>query len=131
MTGDRSWMYRRLTSYGFIIDEFVNGVNEFINFACSNSTFMWENKIRCSYSRCSNNKFLDSDKVTKHILRKGFTGAYIIWSLDEEHDVEQSSRSRDRVEPHASNEEHDYGEPTYEEEIENAYTRMVRDAVGP
>ncbi|EOY31787.1 Uncharacterized protein TCM_038916 isoform 1 [Theobroma cacao] len=132
MTGDRSWMYRRLTSDGFIKDEFVNGVNEFINFARSKSTFMWDNKIRCPCFRCNNNKFLNSDTVTKHILRKAFTGAYTIWSLHGKDDVGQSSRSRDRIEPYASNEEHeDYREPTCEEEIENPYTRMVRDAIGP
>ncbi|WRX28000.1 Transposase-associated domain - like 4 [Theobroma cacao] len=132
MTGDRSWMYRRLTSDGFIIDEFVNGVNEFIHFARSNTTFMWENKIRCPCSRCSNNKFLCEDKVTEHILNRGFTGAYTIWSLHGEHDVGQSLRSRDRVEPYASNKEHEeYGEPIYDEEIENPYSRMVKDAMGP
>ncbi|EOY03525.1 Uncharacterized protein TCM_018627 [Theobroma cacao] len=81
--------------------------------------------------RSFNNKFLNSDKVAEHILKKGFTGAYTIRSLHGEYDVGQSSRSRDRVEPYGSNGEHgEYREPTYEEEIENPYTRMVRDAMG-
>ncbi|WRX23436.1 Transposase-associated domain - like 2 [Theobroma cacao] len=132
MTGDRSWMYRLLTSDGFIRDEFVNGVNEFIHFARSTTTYMWDNKIRCPYSRCSNNKFLCEDKVIEHILNRGFIGAYTIWSLHGEHDVGQSSRSRDRIEPYVTNEENEeYGEPIYDEEIENPYSRMVTDAMGP
>ncbi|XP_017985270.1 PREDICTED: uncharacterized protein LOC108663891 [Theobroma cacao] len=131
MMRDRSWMYRCLTVDGFIRDEFVNGVNEFIHFTRSNTTFMLKNKIRCPYSRCSNNKFLCEDKVTEDILNRGFIGAYTIWSLHGEHDVGQSSRSRDRIKPYASNEEHEeYGEPIYDEEIENPYSRMVRDAIG-
>ncbi|EOY33289.1 Uncharacterized protein TCM_041234 [Theobroma cacao] len=104
-------MYCRLTSNGYIRDGFINGVNEFIHFASSKSTFMWENKIICACSRCSNNKFLNFDKVTERIFKRGFTSAYTIWSLHGEHDVGQSSRSRDRVESYASNDEHEeYGD---------------------
>ncbi|XP_017974538.1 PREDICTED: uncharacterized protein LOC108661599 [Theobroma cacao] len=131
MSGDRSWMYCRLQN-GFITTEFVNGVTEFINFACSKTTFMWKNKIRCPCTRCSNNKFLDKDKVTEHILNRGFTGAYTIWSLHRKHDVGQSSRSKSRVEPSLRFEgDAVFRELTYEDEIENSYTRMVRDAMCP
>ncbi|XP_017970347.1 PREDICTED: L-type lectin-domain containing receptor kinase IX.1 [Theobroma cacao] len=131
MSGDRSWMYSRLQN-GFITVEFVNGVTEFINFACSKTTFMWKNKIRYPCTRCSNNKFLDKDKVTDHILNRGFTRAYTIWSLHGEDHVGQSSRSRSRIEPSLRFKgDVAFREPTYEDEIENPYTRMVRDAMRP
>ncbi|XP_017972836.1 PREDICTED: uncharacterized protein LOC108661342 [Theobroma cacao] len=131
MSGDRSWMYRRLHNR-FITAEFVNGVTEFINFACSMTTFMWKNKIRCPCTRSSNNKFLDKDKVTEHLLNRGFTRAYTIWSLHGEDRVGQSSRSRSRVEPSLRFEgDAAFREPIYEDEIENPYTRMVRDVMRP
>ncbi|EOY00094.1 Uncharacterized protein TCM_009580 [Theobroma cacao] len=119
MERDQSWMYQRLTPNGFMRDELMNGIQEFIYFASFNPTFIWGNKTRCPCSQCSNTRFLSSDKVEVHFLKKGFIGAYTIWSLHGEHELGQSTRSRDGVEPYSSHREH--GEPIYEKEIENQY----------
>ena len=46
MSDDRSWMDNRLTE-GYINAEFISKVEEFLDFAFSQSMYVSENKIRC------------------------------------------------------------------------------------
>ncbi|KAJ8750589.1 hypothetical protein K2173_015756 [Erythroxylum novogranatense] len=89
---DRSWMYRRLTADGFINPEFVEGVDAFIHYACSQPAYMDGSKIRCPYKKCKHKCFLFIDEVQLHLLRKGFVPNYFQWTRHGEPVVSSTSR---------------------------------------
>ena len=76
MSSDRSWMYHRFNSNGHMTEEFVNGVESFLNFAFSQNQIVSQNKIRCPCSKCKNKKFFDRDEVKYHVYSKGFCKQY-------------------------------------------------------
>ena len=82
----RSWMYNRLLSgqKGYT-DEFLNGVEEFVSFACQQANSS-NGKIRCPCSKCKNLKYLNPDEVRVHLYKKGFIPNYWYWTCHGEND---------------------------------------------
>ena len=73
----RRWMYNRLLpNRGGYVDEFLNGLTEFINFASYQPKYLSEGVIRCPWKKCKNEQHHNHDIVNVHILRKGFTPRY-------------------------------------------------------
>jgi len=65
---------------GCITNEFIEGVNEFLDFAFSQTDFVSEDKIRCPCRACKNKRFHSRDDVTYHLYSKGFTQYYDRWT---------------------------------------------------
>ncbi|KAJ8755630.1 hypothetical protein K2173_022225 [Erythroxylum novogranatense] len=129
---DRSWMYRRLTADGFINPEFVEGVDAFIHYACSQPAYMDGSKIRCPCKKCKHKCFLSIDEVHLHLLRKGFVPHYFQWTRHGEPLVASTSR---RAEEHTSmnfneNDVEDGCGTNFGEVLENSYRQMVHDGLG-
>jgi hypothetical protein len=64
----RTWMYNRLhPGRKGHISEFLNGVTEFIEFACQQKKYLNEGVIRCPCKLCKNEKHLIPDEANSHI----------------------------------------------------------------
>ncbi|KAJ8765474.1 hypothetical protein K2173_014596 [Erythroxylum novogranatense] len=129
---DRSWMYRRLTADGFINPEFVEGVDAFMHYACSQPAYMDGPKIRCPCTKCKHKCFLFIDEVQLHLLRKGFVPNYFQWTRHGEPLVASSSRRIE--EPTCMNLNENDVEDGYGRHFgdgpENSYRQMVHDGLG-
>ncbi|RDX58334.1 hypothetical protein CR513_62358, partial [Mucuna pruriens] len=81
MSVRRAWMYDRLLPgrKGYTT-KFLNGLEEFMDFACRQPNYLSEGKIRCPCKLCKNKAYLTRDEVNVHILRKGFTPRYWYWT---------------------------------------------------
>ncbi|XP_021625026.1 uncharacterized protein LOC110624220 [Manihot esculenta] len=81
MNANRQWMYNRLKD-GLLNTEFLNGLEEFIQFASTHPECMDGMNIRCpcSMRRCSNRKFLCVDDVRYHVMKNGFVPNYYRWT---------------------------------------------------
>ncbi|XP_043815326.1 uncharacterized protein LOC122724434 [Manihot esculenta] len=81
MSTNRQWMYNRLKD-GLLNIEFLNGLEEFIQFALTHPERMDGMNIRCpcSMRRCSNRKFLSVDDVRYHVMKNGFVPNYYRWT---------------------------------------------------
>ncbi|XP_073152634.1 uncharacterized protein [Henckelia pumila] len=101
-------MYRRLQN-GYISDEYINGVEDFMIFALSHVECLSAGKVRCpcNHKKCQNKVFLDENTVKEHLGRSGFVPNYYNWHLHGEEyirpnfpntnpDVPSSSRSQNR-----------------------------------
>lgn len=77
------WMYERLDEDRFLRSEFVEGVEEFMNFAFNHpeGDIVSGGNIRCPCLKCKNSKYLDKDTVTLHLYQKGFVYGYDTWYL--------------------------------------------------
>ena len=125
MSSDREWMYKRYTD-GLLNLEFREGVNEFIEFACSHLEGKDGEKIRCpcNQKRCQNRNYEDVNTVHYHLLRYGFVPRYFVWTLHGETlNGGSSDENLGTTLPNLGT--FDEAEPS------NAYRRMVHDAVGP
>ena len=124
MRSDRVWMYCRLKD-GLLNKEFMDGIDKFIDFACSHPYCMDGDKIKCPYNfrKCQNRSFYDVNTVRFHLLKYGFVSDYHDWILHGETNVMQ----------HVNQNVHDlsqhYGVDN--ESSSNAYHAMVLDATGP
>jgi len=69
----RTWMYNRLLSdrSGYT-QEFLNGVIQFDQFACTQTEFLNWGKYRCSCAKCRNGVYLTPDEVKMHFMYKDF-----------------------------------------------------------
>ncbi|KAG7536933.1 Transposon En/Spm-like [Arabidopsis suecica] len=78
-----------------VSDEFFEGVNVFIEFACNQASYQETNTILCPCARCKNGKQRDAKTVIKHLSRVGFKGNYYVWLNHGEqyYDVGESSRT--------------------------------------
>jgi len=77
----REWMYKRLKrSDHSLCEKFIEGVNTFISFACNQAFSLECGKLFCPCKKCKNQKYRDVDKVTKHLMLKGFTENYYLWT---------------------------------------------------
>lgn len=56
---NREWMYRRSTPEGDFNPQFLDGLESFIEFACSKPAFMNGENIRCPCRKCHNRKLVD------------------------------------------------------------------------
>ncbi|KAM3264646.1 hypothetical protein P3L10_001640 [Capsicum annuum] len=83
---ERSWMYERLDDRGGLFSRFVTEVDEFIQFACSQSNRMSGDKVRCPCAKCQNYKFMDVETVKCHLYQSGFIENYFIWKHQRERD---------------------------------------------
>ena len=83
---NRSWMYNRLMPgrKGYT-DAFLNGVTEFVSFACQQA-YLSNGNIRCPCSKCKNLKYLDPEEVKVHLYKKGFIPDYWYWTCHGESD---------------------------------------------
>ncbi|XP_019185969.1 PREDICTED: uncharacterized protein LOC109180715 [Ipomoea nil] len=110
----RKWMYNRLLpgKRGYT-DEFLLGVEEFVNYASTLPVYKASMKIRCPCSKCKNRVHLSADDVRVHLYRKGFEPSYWIWTCH--------SELPPSIQPHMN-------EGPSEN---NQYEQMVFDASGP
>jgi len=69
---DKTWMDMPRKT-----DEYIKGVDSFLEFAFSNSAK--GNKILCPCKVCKNCCWRVSDVVCKHLICEGFTDGYITW----------------------------------------------------
>ncbi|KAM3326935.1 hypothetical protein P3S67_002061 [Capsicum chacoense] len=116
---ERSWMYERLDGRGGSYSRFVTGVDEFIQFACSQPNHMSGDKVRCPCAKYQNYKFMDVETVKCHLYQYGFIENYFIWKHQGERD--------DISETSYGNALHVGGQPILEE---NPYRQMILDAAG-
>ncbi|KAF3656663.1 putative flowering time control protein FCA-like isoform X1 [Capsicum annuum] len=84
---EHGWMYDRLDGRGAINYRFITGVNNFIQFACSQQNCMSGNNIRCPCKKCRNIKYKDVETVRYHLLHDGFVKDYFVWKHQGETDV--------------------------------------------
>ena len=80
MSGARWWMYARIKD-GLLNPDFLNGLEEFIAFACSQPEWMDGPRIRCpcNLHRCQNKAYRDVETVKVHLCKKGFVPDYNVW----------------------------------------------------
>ncbi|XP_031104166.1 uncharacterized protein LOC116007591 [Ipomoea triloba] len=118
MRSSRHWMYTRIRN-GLLTEEFLAGLETFIQFATSQHSWMDGERIRCpcTQRKCQNTKFLDVPTVKYHLAKYGFVSDYYIWRFHSESNV--------RVDV-----DRDVGGPSQmaSEETSNAYHTMVMDA---
>nr|GME12867.1 uncharacterized protein LOC109156624 [Ipomoea batatas] len=77
---DRSRMYQRRTERGDLNKDFIEGVETFIEFACSKSDFMDGTKIRCPCKKCYHTSFEEAEIVRFHLCKFGFVPNYFEWN---------------------------------------------------
>nr|GMD28243.1 uncharacterized protein LOC109179592 [Ipomoea batatas] len=121
MSSNRHWMYTRIRN-GLLTEEFLAGLETFIQFATSQHSWMDGEKIKCpcNQRKCQNTKFLDVPTVKFHLAKYGFVSDYYVWRFHGEANL--------RVDV-----DQDVGAPSQiaSEEASNAYHTMVMDAAGP
>lgn len=96
---DRSWMKRRFDNRG-LTSEFERGVDEFLNFAYSNSSFVSMGKIKCPCRKCKNLCYHNRDDVTAHLYAHGFLDDYIHWVSHGESIRRDTSLSSENTNPY-------------------------------
>jgi Transposase family tnp2/Domain of unknown function (DUF4218)/Transposase-associated domain len=111
---DRSWMYNRLTDRRQVTTAFFAGLEEFVQFALTNSNNS-RREIRCPCAKCKCLRFTDADTVRIHLCQKGFIKDYECWECHGE--VRQTPSGY-------------YGDSSHRENL-NQYEQLVMDAAGP
>lgn len=117
----RDWMYKRLDGRGGIVSNFIIGVNNFIQYACSQQNRMSGDNIKCPCKKCHNIKYMDIEMVKCHLFQYGFVENYFVWKYQGEEDVVE--------EIYSSNDLH--GRAQSGLEYDNPYRQMVLDVAGP
>ena len=75
-----SCMYNRfLLDVSGYIQEFLNGVNQFDEFARRQTNFRNGRKYRCPCAKCIKRVYLTPDEIKKHLMYKGFMKGYWFW----------------------------------------------------
>ncbi|KAK4438788.1 hypothetical protein Salat_0213400 [Sesamum alatum] len=128
MPPDRSWIMNRVGPGGYgITDEFRMGVKGFIELCQQYPQYMDGENIRCPCCDCKSLKFLPPDRVSYHLISRGFERGYVNWVRQgEPHWGETSThaQSRDEHEPMVF-------EPLITNEPYDSLRDMVTDVVGP
>ena len=77
---DRQWIDARLKN-GYLKNEFIADIEEFVQLAESHPTFMDGTKIKCpcNQRKCQNRSFYDRDTVRLHLAKYEFVPNYYIW----------------------------------------------------
>jgi len=117
----RGWMYERLDGRGGILSSFITGVNNFIQYACSQKNRMSGDNIKCPCKKCQNLKYMDVEMVKYHLFQYGFVENYFVWKYQGEEDVID--------EMYSVNDLHGGTQP--ELGYDNPYRQMVLDVAGP
>ncbi|KAK4422814.1 hypothetical protein Salat_1863900 [Sesamum alatum] len=103
MPPDKSWIMNRVGPGGYgITDEFWMGVKGFIELYQQYPQYMDGENIRCPCCDCKSLKFLPPDRVSYHLISRGFERGYVNWVRQgEPHWGETSThaQSRDEHEP--------------------------------
>lgn len=78
---NREWMYLRFSNDDYISLEFQQGIYSFIEFACSQPTFMDRDKTRCPCRKCKNKAFWDVDtiRIKQCIESVPWNGIWCCW----------------------------------------------------
>nr|GMC95780.1 uncharacterized protein LOC109168299 [Ipomoea batatas] len=73
-------MYTRIRN-GLLTEEFLAGLETFIQFATSQHRWMDGERIKCpcNQRKCQNTKFLDVPTVKFHLAKYGFVSDYYVW----------------------------------------------------
>ena len=79
MNNDRDWMYQRKDSRGFLTRNFINGLENFMQYVISREESMNGTSIQCPCFKCENRQFWNAETVKLHILKKGFVRGYYVW----------------------------------------------------
>ncbi|KAK2406684.1 hypothetical protein QL285_042387 [Trifolium repens] len=81
MPEHRTWMYNRrnVGRRGYTV-EFLQGLEEFLDFACQQPQYLNEGVISCPCKQCKNERHLTLKEVNVHIRQKGFTPGYWYWT---------------------------------------------------
>nr|XP_017225037.1 PREDICTED: uncharacterized protein LOC108201255 [Daucus carota subsp. sativus] len=88
MTSDRSWVGRsRYNEFKYITEEYKNGVDSFLKFACDNLKDEDEGLIRCPCQKCKNRYFKDPSGVKVDLYLHGIMQWYTKWELHGEKDM--------------------------------------------
>ncbi|KAJ1415044.1 Transposase-associated domain [Sesbania bispinosa] len=118
----RKWMDKRVgPNKRRVTDEFMAGVFEFVEFACSQDSYKREGKLRCPCKKCQCLRYRSVDEVKTHLCMKGFMSDYYYWTNHNE--------QRPVIPPLGSNNSY-YGSSGVREGF-NDYEQMVMDAAGP
>jgi len=73
-------MYNRLLpDRSGYMQEFLDEVNQFDEFACRQTEFLNEGKYRCPCVKCKNRVYLTPDDVKMHLMYKSFVKGYWFW----------------------------------------------------
>ena len=120
MSSDRQWMYKRFMN-GILNQDFLNGLETFINFACSQSRWMDGDKIKCPCNnrKCQDMSFRDVNTVKYHVAKYGFVPNYFVWIYQGESTMAVDSDQNEGSESYVCS-----------EEPSNTYHRMVMEAAG-
>ncbi|KAG6407164.1 hypothetical protein SASPL_130148 [Salvia splendens] len=108
-------MYETKFPTGELNLDFIDGLDKFINFAVQHPSRINVTKVRYPCARCDNKKFLHTDMVKEHLVKKGFALSYYYWRFH--YNVEASSNLRWMVSMHC--------DPPL-----NPYQHIVHDAWG-
>jgi len=118
----RKWMDNRVGSdNGRVTNEFLVGINEFLDFACAQTQFLTLHKLRCPCQKCKCMKYQSADYVRAHLCMKRFMDNYYYWTNHNE--------SKPHF-PHVVINDSYYGSSGAREGF-NDYEQMVMDAAGP
>ncbi|XP_063940533.1 uncharacterized protein LOC135149261 [Daucus carota subsp. sativus] len=95
MASDRSWITRsRYNESRYLTDEYKNGVEDFIRFACENLS---GGVIRCPCGNCKNKHYKTPTAVKLDLYRYGMMQWYTIWTAHgekmPEEKIETSTRN--------------------------------------
>ncbi|XP_038680928.1 uncharacterized protein LOC119981859 [Tripterygium wilfordii] len=128
MPESRKWMYNRIGPNRVgITEEFLKGVEDFIEFACqSSSDFQNTGKIRCPCVRCKCTRYHGLDDIRMHLYQKSFQPRYHYWTS---HGEEMPNIPRDPaidVQADAAN----YYWQSSDRSNFNPYEQMIMDVAG-
>ncbi|GJX21699.1 hypothetical protein Tco_0226144 [Tanacetum coccineum] len=77
---DQEWMYKRFTKdRRYISREFIDEVVSFVEYACQQSAYIDNDKIRCPCSNCENKAYRLPEDVKLHLGKHGFVKNYYQW----------------------------------------------------
>lgn len=79
MSGHREWMYRPWYENCILNPQFLEGLQSFIHFACSQPAFIDREKIKCPSKKCDNVSYRRIEVDRYLILKNGFVRNYHIW----------------------------------------------------
>ncbi|CAH9105506.1 unnamed protein product [Cuscuta epithymum] len=77
LRNERLWMYNRVKpGRKGLTDEFKVGVDQFVNFACAQVTFVKNGVIRCPCTKCRNQCYKNPKDVKVDLYKWGFESNY-------------------------------------------------------
>ncbi|PKA49514.1 hypothetical protein AXF42_Ash004054 [Apostasia shenzhenica] len=90
-------MYNRRTIDRRLTDEFVAGVQQFLDYAFSQTIHVSKNTVRCPCLKCKNMRFHNKDEITVHLWSRGFMPNYHVWTSHGEEPSEEARKLYDYI----------------------------------